>query len=127
MVLEFHWNTKVLAMMKHKVQGLTEGQPGVSHLQIDLHISGETHVIVGQGRVRQRHVLIITVPDSWQKTRTRENHYQLTSVFKVEQQTNNTRFINKASKTWSVILAAKNVQKKQEQGVNDWCYSLNTH
>lgn len=50
--------------MKHKVQGLTEGQPGVSHLQIDLHVSGETHVTEVQARARQRHVLIITVPDS---------------------------------------------------------------
>lgn len=48
---------------------LTEGQPGVSHLQIDINISAEAHIIEGQTGGSQRHVFIITVPDTWQRER----------------------------------------------------------
>lgn len=46
------------------VNGLTEGQPRLTNLQVHVDIGGEADVIVGKSGVSQQHILVIAVPDT---------------------------------------------------------------
>lgn len=116
---------------------LTEGQPGVSHLQIDFNISGEAHVIVGQTGVSQRHVFIITVPDTWQREKpdeiTDEKTVWLTGhicddlkdspkaptaktpMMRIHTRTGAVKRNNKRKKTLTTIAMTRPLKKHQQQ------------